>query len=127
MLVRAGARAEKVAEFIVSPAEPGGRSRALEAPHGPVAAFDAAVILLQPVVQVATGPVPHTLTQLGPDRAGIHRILVRASVRGGPYNPPKPSSARGSGASRWFSRMSRSTRRLDVRRPATRSRAQTFR
>src|SRR4051794_22028529 len=53
VLVMAGAEAEKVAQFIVSPAEPGGRSRAFEAPHGPVAAFDAAVILLQPVVQVA--------------------------------------------------------------------------
>src|SRR3954468_17112832 len=30
----------------------------LKPPHGSIAAFDAAVILLQPVVQVATGPVP---------------------------------------------------------------------
>jgi len=52
MLVGAGAEAEKVAQFIVSATEPSGGSRALEAPHGPVAAFDAAVILLQPVVQV---------------------------------------------------------------------------
>src|SRR3954471_4821615 len=37
MLVVAGARAEEVAQFIVSLAEPGGRSRALEAPHGPIA------------------------------------------------------------------------------------------
>src|SRR3954468_1768515 len=61
VLMVTGARAEEVAQFIVSPAEPGGRSGALEAPHGPVAAFDAAVILLEPVVQIATGPVPHTL------------------------------------------------------------------
>src|SRR4051794_25457861 len=77
MLVGAGARAEKAAEFIVSPAEPGGRSRAFEAPHGPVAAFDAPVILLQPVVQVATGPVPHTFAQLGPDRAGVAVVAIR--------------------------------------------------
>src|SRR3954447_1576082 len=83
VLVVAGARAEKVAEFIVSPAEPGGRSRALEAPHGPVSAFDAAVILLQPVIQVATGPVPHTLAQLGPDRPGVAVVAVRRDpVRG---------------------------------------------
>src|SRR3954464_10353944 len=44
VLMGAGARAEKVAQFIVSPAEPGGGSGALEAPHGPVAAFDAPVI-----------------------------------------------------------------------------------
>src|SRR5215203_1427232 len=63
VLMVAGARAEEVAQFIVSPAEPGGRSGALEAPHGPVSAFDAAVILLQPVIQVCTGPVSHTLAQ----------------------------------------------------------------
>src|SRR4051794_21325352 len=38
VLMVTGARAEEVAQFIVSPAEPGGRSGALEAPHGPVAA-----------------------------------------------------------------------------------------
>src|SRR5215211_3095687 len=46
MLVVVGARAEEVAEFIVSPAEPGGRSGAFEAPHGSVSPFDAPVILL---------------------------------------------------------------------------------
>src|SRR4051812_41701456 len=50
MLMVAGAEAEEVAQFIVSPAEPGGRSRAFEAPHGSIAAFDAPVVLLQPVV-----------------------------------------------------------------------------
>src|SRR5918999_6157955 len=68
VLVVAGARAEEVAQFIVSAAEPGGRSGAFEAPHGPVATFDAPVVLLQPVVQVSTGPVPHILAELGPDR-----------------------------------------------------------
>src|SRR5215207_5275676 len=62
-LMVAGAEAEEVAQFVVGPAEPGGRSGALEAPHGPVAAFDAAVILLQPVIQIGAGPVPHTLAQ----------------------------------------------------------------
>src|SRR3954465_7999906 len=70
VLMVAGARAEKVAEFIVSATEPGRRSWALEAPHGSVAAFDAAVILLQPVVQVGAGPVPHILAQLGADCSG---------------------------------------------------------
>src|SRR3954454_10408302 len=51
MLMGAGAEAEEVAQFIVSPAKLGGRSRTFEAPHGPVASFDAPVILLQPVVQ----------------------------------------------------------------------------
>ena len=44
MLMGAGAEAEEVAQFIVSPAEPGGGSGAFEAPHGPVAALDTAVI-----------------------------------------------------------------------------------
>src|SRR3954467_14813937 len=55
MLVGAGAWAEDVAEFIVSATEPGCRSRAFEAPHRPVAALDAPVVLLQPVVQVGAG------------------------------------------------------------------------
>src|SRR5215213_11590712 len=77
MLMGAGARAEKVAQFVVSPAEPGGRSGAFEAPHGPISTFDAAVILLQPVVQVGAGPVPHTFAQLGPDRPGVAVVAIR--------------------------------------------------
>ncbi len=77
MPVMAGARAEKVAQFVVGPAEPDGRSGALESPHGPVSAFDAPVVLLQPVIQVATGPVPHILAQLGPDRPGIAVVAIR--------------------------------------------------
>ena len=85
VLVVAGAEAEEVAQFIVSPAEPGGRSGTFEAPHGPTAAFDAAVILLQPVVQVATGPVPHILAQLVADRPGIaERPICRDP---GPVSP----------------------------------------
>ena len=76
MLMVAGAKAEEVAEFIVSPAEPGGRSRAFETPHGPIAAFDAAVVLFQPVVQVATGPVPHIFAEFGGDRAGVAVVAV---------------------------------------------------
>src|SRR3954451_11916287 len=73
----AGARAEEVAQFIVSPAEPGGRSGAFEAPHGSIAAFDATVILLQPVIQVGAGSVSHTLAQLSADRPGVAVVAVR--------------------------------------------------
>jgi len=76
MLMLARARAEKVAQFIVSATEPSGGSRTFEAPHGPVSAFDAAVILLQPVIQVGTGPVPHTLAQRGADRPGVAVVAV---------------------------------------------------
>src|SRR5687768_16105253 len=73
--MRAGT--EEVAELIVAAAEPGGRSRALEAPHGAVSAFDAPVVLLQSIVQVAAGPVPHRSAQLGPDRPGVAVVAVR--------------------------------------------------
>src|SRR3954447_7737066 len=42
-----------------------------------MATFDAAVILLQPVIQVATGPVSHALAQRGADRAGVAVVAVR--------------------------------------------------
>src|ERR1051325_5175792 len=76
MLMVAGAEAEKVAQLIVSPAEPGRRSGAFEPAHGPVAAFDAAVVLLQPVVQVGAGPVPHILAEFGADRTGVAVVAV---------------------------------------------------
>src|SRR5215207_2033818 len=79
MLVVAGAEAEEVAQFVVSPAEPGGRSGAFEAPHGSIAAFDAAVILLQPVVQVGAGPVLHIFAEFGPDRPGV-AVVTRSGV-----------------------------------------------
>jgi hypothetical protein len=50
MLATAGAEAEKIAELVVAAAEPGGRSRALEAPHGSVSAFDAPVVLLDGLI-----------------------------------------------------------------------------
>src|SRR5690349_15105536 len=48
-----------------------------ETTHGPEPAFDAAVILFKPVVQVAAGAVPHLLAQLGPDRARIAVVAIR--------------------------------------------------
>src|SRR3954468_8373825 len=76
VLVRAGTETEKVAELVVAAAEPGGRSRALEAPHRPVSAFDAPVVLLQSVVLVAAGPVPPPAAQPGPDRPGVAVVAV---------------------------------------------------
>src|SRR4051795_13022490 len=76
VLVRTGAEAEEVSEFVVTSAEPGGRSWALEAPHGPVAAFDAPVVLLQPVIQVAAGAVPHPFAELAPDRPRVAVVTV---------------------------------------------------
>src|SRR5215218_572722 len=83
VLVVAGAGAEEVAELVVSPAEPGGRSGAFETPHGPVAALETAVILFQPVVLVAAGPVPHTPAQLGPDRPRVAVVAIGRDPVGG--------------------------------------------
>ena len=43
VLMMAGAQVEEVAQFVAGAAEPSGRSGAFEAPHAPVAAFDAPV------------------------------------------------------------------------------------
>jgi hypothetical protein len=77
MLVLAGPGSEEVAQLIMSSTEPSRRSRALEPAHRPVSALDAAVILLDPVIHVLTGPVPNLPSQLGPDRAGIAVVAVR--------------------------------------------------
>src|SRR3954471_14977915 len=77
MLVVTGAGAEDVSKFIVPPAEPGRGSGTLEAAHRSVSAFEAPVILLQPVIEVAAGPVPHPFAELGPDRAGVAVVAVR--------------------------------------------------
>ena len=55
MLVMAGARAKEVAEFVVAPTEALGGGEALEAAHTSDAAFDAAVVLFQAIVFIATG------------------------------------------------------------------------
>ncbi len=55
MLVVAGSGAEEVAELVVASTEALGRGEALEAAHTSDAAFDAAVVLLETIVLVATG------------------------------------------------------------------------
>jgi hypothetical protein len=72
----AGTRAEEAAQFIVCATEPSGGSGAFEAPHWSVAPFDAAVVLLQPVIQVSTGSVPHAFAQRGADRPGVAVVAV---------------------------------------------------
>src|SRR5688500_14606526 len=76
MLVVTRAGAEDVSEFIVLPAEPGRRLGTFEAAHWSVAAFETPVILFQPVIEVAAGPVPHPFAELGPDRAGVAVVAV---------------------------------------------------
>ncbi len=55
MLVVAGAEAEEVAELVIASTEALRRGQAFEAAHASRSAFDAAVVLLQPVVLVRAG------------------------------------------------------------------------
>ena len=75
--MRAGAGTEEVTQFIVASTEPVSRSWALEPTHRLVSTFDATVILLQSIVQVAAGAVLHAFTQLGPDRTRIAVVAIR--------------------------------------------------
>src|SRR5580693_10465874 len=77
LLMRAGAGTEEVTQFIVASTEPVGRSWAFETTHGLVSTFDATVILLQSIVEVAAGAVLHAFTQLRPDRARVAVVAIR--------------------------------------------------
>jgi hypothetical protein len=63
MLVRVGAGTEEVTQFIEASTEPVSRSWAFESTHGLVATFNATVILLQPIVEIAVGAMLHASTQ----------------------------------------------------------------
>ena len=77
------AKAEKVSELVLASAEPGRGSGTLETPHGPAAAFQAAVILFQSVPEVAAGPVSDAPAQLGADRIGVAVVVLGCDpVRG---------------------------------------------
>jgi hypothetical protein len=75
MGTRAGTK--EITQFLVASTEPLSRSRALEPTHWLVSTFDAAVILLQSIVEIAAGAVLHGFTQLGPDRARIAVVAIR--------------------------------------------------
>lgn len=79
--------AEEMAHLVVSAAEPMGRCHALEAPHGSVPALDAAMILLEMIVEVAARPMPDPLAKLSPDGARIGIMAVGGhSLRRDPGN-----------------------------------------
>jgi hypothetical protein len=76
MLVKAGTGTEEVAKLIMGPAKAASRSGAFKAAHRPISAFDATVILLNPIVQVGAGPMPNASTQFSADRARIAVVAV---------------------------------------------------
>ena len=76
MMVGVEAEPKEVTEFVVTSTEPPSRVRALEPAHRLVAAFDPAVILLQPIVEITAGAVLHALAQRRADRTGIAVVTV---------------------------------------------------
>src|SRR5215218_10229718 len=76
VLAVAGAEAEEVAEFVVAAAEAVGRGEALEAAHASDAAFDAAVVLLQPVVLVRAGAMDDPPAERRADRPRVGAVPV---------------------------------------------------
>src|ERR1700744_1105848 len=67
----AGEGSENGSKLIKGNAKTGGGDGGPETLHRPISAFDAAVILFDRVVQVSTGPVVDSCSQLGFDRAGV--------------------------------------------------------
>ena len=75
-LVVATAATEKIAEFTVLSAKACGCLIGFEAPHTSDPSLDAAVVLLEPVVQVSARPVPDRPTEYGADCPGVGAVAV---------------------------------------------------
>jgi len=66
-----------VAEFVVASTKPGSRLAALESAHRLVSTLDAAMVLLNPVVEIAAGPMARTVAEFGLDRPWVAVVPVR--------------------------------------------------
>src|ERR1700761_2971649 len=82
LLIGTGAGTEKVTQLVIGPAEFASRSSALEPAHRTVAAFDAAMILLQSVIEILVVAMPHTFAQGRPDRPWIAVVAIRGDAVG---------------------------------------------
>ena len=67
---------EEIAEFIVASTEPCRGPGTLESAHGLVSAFDATVILLQSVVEIAARAMAYVTAQFSSDRPRIAVVSV---------------------------------------------------
>ena len=72
LLIGSGAGTEEVAQLVVGPAEFASRSWALEPAHRTIPAFDAAMILLQSVIEILAVAMPHIRAQHRSDRTPIN-------------------------------------------------------
>src|SRR5215212_8245888 len=82
MLVVTGAGAKEVAQLVMASTEALRRGEAFEAAHTSDAAFDAAVVLLQPVVPVGAGPMRNPSAERGADRPRVGAVPVRGDAVG---------------------------------------------
>ena len=82
LLIGSGAGTEKVTQLVVDTAEFAGRSWILEPAHRTIAAFDAAVILLEPVIEIVAVAVPYACAQGRPNCAGIAVVPIRGDAIG---------------------------------------------
>ena len=76
MLAHPGPAANEVAQFVVASAIACRRRGAFQSQHRSTSAFDAAMVLLKSVVEIATRPMSHPPAELGPDRSGISVMAV---------------------------------------------------
>ncbi len=82
VLAMAGAEAEKGAELVIPSTEPRGGLEGLEAPHTSDPTFHAAVVLLEPIVPVGTGPVLHASSECCSDRARVGAVPAPSTWAG---------------------------------------------
>ena len=76
LLIGSGAGTEEVAQFVVGTTKFASRSWALEPTHRTVATFDAAMILLESIIEILAVAMPHTGPQGRPDGS----VSVRAAT-----------------------------------------------
>jgi hypothetical protein len=76
MLAHPGPAANEVAQFVVASAIACRRRGAFQSQHRSTSAFDAAMVLLKSVVEIATRPMSHLPAEPGLDRSGISVMAV---------------------------------------------------
>ena len=81
-LIGSGAGTEEVTQLVVGAAETASRVWAFEPTHRSIAALNATMILLQPVVEIPAVAVPHILPQGRPNRPRITVVPVRGDPVG---------------------------------------------
>jgi hypothetical protein len=76
VLLHGGADPKELAHFIEGSTEARSRGHASKPTHRVVTLFDATVILLQSIVQIAVGPVEHLTAQSLANRTGIGMMSI---------------------------------------------------